>query len=70
MTVFQRRNNVSLSALNQRQNLTLKQRLFWFHTKIILSIMLYQQTQHVESLSELRRHVNTDEFSRHFEVAF
>ena len=26
ITVFQRRNNVSLSTLNQRRNLTLKQR--------------------------------------------
>ena len=53
MTVFQRRNNISLSALNQRQNLSLKQRLFWFDTKIIF-VLLYQQTQHVESMSELR----------------
>ena len=53
MAVFQRRNNVSLSALNQRQNLTLKQRLFWSDTKVIF-VLLYQQTQHVESMSELR----------------
>ena len=52
MTVFQRRNNVSLSALNHCQNLKLKQRLFWFDTKIIF-VLLYQQTQYVESMSEL-----------------
>ena len=32
-TVFQRRNNVSLSTLNQRRNLTLKQRWFWVDSK-------------------------------------
>ena len=35
VTVFQRRNNVSLSTLNQRRNLTLKQRWFWVDTKNI-----------------------------------
>ena len=35
VTVFQRRNNVSLSTLNQRRNLTLKQRWFWVGTKNI-----------------------------------
>ena len=34
MTVFQRQNNVSLLTLNQRRNLTLKQRWFWVDTKI------------------------------------
>ena len=33
---FQRRNNVSLSTLNQRRNLTLKQRGFWVDTKKVL----------------------------------
>ena len=33
MTVFQRRNNVVLSTLNQLQNLTLKQRCFWVDTE-------------------------------------
>ena len=33
ITVFQRRNNVSLSTLNQRRNLTLKQRWFWVDSK-------------------------------------
>ena len=32
-TVFQRRNNVCLSTLNQRRNLTLKQRWFWVDSK-------------------------------------
>ena len=53
MTVFQRRNNVGLSALNHCQNLTLKQRLLWFDTKTNF-VLLYQQTQHVESMLELR----------------
>ena len=35
VTVFQRRNNISLSTLNQRRNLTLKQRWFWVDTKNI-----------------------------------
>ena len=33
MSVFQHRNNVSLSTLNQRQNLTLKQCGFWVDSK-------------------------------------
>ena len=36
MTVFQHRNNVILSKLNQRQNLTLKQRCFWVDNENIL----------------------------------
>ena len=36
MTVFQRRHNIILSTLNQRQNLTLKQRCFWVDTENIL----------------------------------
>ena len=36
MTVFQRRNNVVLSKLNQRQNLTLKQCCFWVDNENIL----------------------------------
>ena len=36
ITVFPRRNKVSLSTLNQRQNLTLKQRWFWVGTKKVL----------------------------------
>ena len=39
MTVFQRRNNVSLSTLNERQSLTLKQRWFWVHHKNIFAFM-------------------------------
>ena len=35
ITLFQRRNNVSLSLLNQRQNLKLKQRRFWVDHKNI-----------------------------------
>ena len=33
ITVFQLRNSVSLSTLNQRRNLTLKQRWFWVDSK-------------------------------------
>ena len=33
ITVFQSRNNVSLSMLNQRRNLMLKQRWFWVNSK-------------------------------------
>ena len=42
MTVFQRRNNVSLSTLNQRRNLTLKQRWFWVDSKKLLSSTVLQ----------------------------
>ena len=42
MTVFQRRNNVSLSTLNQRRNLTLKQRWFWVDSKKLLSLTIIQ----------------------------
>ena len=67
ITVFQRRNNVILSTLKQLENLPLKQRWFWVDTKPKI-ILLYQQTQQVESMSKLRRHVN--EFPRHFDVLF
>ena len=40
MTVFQRRSNVSLSTLNQRRNLTLKQRWFWVDSKKLLSLTI------------------------------
>ena len=40
MTIFQRRNNVSLSTLNQRRSLTLKQRWFWVDSKKLLSSMI------------------------------
>ena len=39
ITIFKRWNNVSLSALNQRQNLKLKQRWFWVEHKIIFVLM-------------------------------
>ena len=42
MTVFQRRNNVSLSTLNQRRNLTLKQRWFWVDSKKLLALTILQ----------------------------
>ena len=42
MAVFQRRNNVSLSTLNQRRNLTLKKRWFWVDSKKLLSLMIIQ----------------------------
>ena len=42
MTVFQRRNNVSLSTLNQRRNLTLKQRWFWVYSQKLLSLTILQ----------------------------
>ena len=42
MTVFQRRNNVSLSTLNQRRNLTLEQCWFWVDSKKLLSLTIMQ----------------------------
>ena len=42
MTVFQRRNNVSLSTLNERRKLTVKQRWFWVDSKKRLSLMIMQ----------------------------
>ena len=42
MAVFQRRNNVSLSTLNQRRNLTLKQPWFWVDSKKLLSLTIIQ----------------------------
>ena len=42
MTVFQRRSNVSLSTLNQRRNLMLKQRWFWVDSKKLLSLTILQ----------------------------
>ena len=42
MAVFQRRNHVSLSTLNQRRNLTLKKRWFWVDSKKLLSLMIIQ----------------------------
>ena len=68
-TVFQRRNNVILSTLKQHQNLTLKQQWFWVDTKTNF-VLLYQQTQHVESMSKFRRHLNIDEFLCHFDMLF
>ena len=69
ITVFQRRNDVILSTLKQHQNLMLKQRWFWVDTKTNF-ILLYQQTQHVESMSKFRQHVNIDEFLHHFDMLF
>ena len=40
INVFQRRNNISLSTINQRRNLTLKQRWFWVDYKNIFGLML------------------------------
>ena len=42
MTLFQRRSNVSLSTLNQRRNLTLKQRWFWVDSKKLLALTILQ----------------------------
>ena len=42
MTLFQRRNNVSLSTLSQRRNLSLKQRWFWVDSKKLLSLTIMQ----------------------------
>ena len=69
ITVFQRRNNVILSTLKQHQNLTLKQLWFWVDTKTNF-VLLYQQTQHVESMSKFRRHVNVSKVPRHFDMLF
>ena len=41
ITVFQRRNNVSSSSLNQPRNLKLKQPWFWVDKKNIFVVMLY-----------------------------
>ena len=41
ITLFQRWNNVILSTLNQRRNLTLKQRWFWVDTKNFLLLLYY-----------------------------
>ena len=42
MTVFQRRNDISLSTLNQHRNLTLKERSFWVDSKKLLSLTIIQ----------------------------
>ena len=42
MTVFQCRNNVNLSTLNQRPSLMLKQRWFWVDSKNLLSLTIIQ----------------------------
>ena len=42
MVIFQRRNNVSLSTLNQSRNLTLKQRWFCVDSKKLLSLTIIQ----------------------------
>ena len=42
MTVFQSRNNASLSTLNRRRNLTVKQRWFWVDSKNLLSLTIIQ----------------------------
>ena len=42
MIVFQRGSNVSLSTLNRRRNLTLKQRWFWVDSKKLLSLTIIQ----------------------------
>ena len=41
MTVFQRRNNIVISTLTQRQNLTLKQRCFWVDTGKLFTPILW-----------------------------
>ena len=42
MTVFQRRNKVSLSTLNPRRNLMLKQLWFWVDSRKLLSLTIIQ----------------------------
>ena len=42
MTVFQRRNKVSLSTLNPRRNLMLKQRCFWVDSRKLLPLTIIQ----------------------------
>ena len=69
ITVFQCHNYGILSTLKQRQNFMLEQRWFWLDTKTNF-VLLYQQTQNVESMSKLRRHVNIAKFPRHFDVLF
>ena len=56
MTVFQRRNNVSLSTLNQRRSLTLKQPWFWVDSKKLLSLTIMQCLRTV-TLSDICSHL-------------
>ena len=69
IAVFQPQSNVILSTLKQYQSLTLKQRWFWIDTKPNF-VLLYQQTQHVESISKFCRHLNINKFPRHFDMLF
>ena len=43
--------------------------MIWVDTKTNF-VLLYQQTQHVQSVSKLRRHVNIDKFLRYFDMLF
>ena len=75
LTVFQCRNSVSLSTLNQRQNLTLKQRSFWvdskkqFYSYIMLfeksKILLYSRWKDNRiSISKQRQFINVKSTSK------
>ena len=54
ITVFQRRNNISSSTLNQRRNLTLKQRWFWVDSKKVL-FLCYDAQEVVIFILTLKR---------------
>ena len=56
MAVFQHRNSVSLSKLNQRWNLRLKQRWFWVDSKKPLSLTIIQCLRTV-TLSNICSHL-------------
>ena len=54
MTVFWRRNNISLSMLNQRRNLTLKQCWLWIDTKKV-SLLCYHAQEFIIFILTLKR---------------
>ena len=47
----------------------MKQRWFWVDTQTNF-VLLYQQIQHVESMSKFCWHINIDDFLRHFDMLF
>ena len=55
MTVFERRNNVSLSALNQRRSFTLKQHSFWAGSKKVILFIYHDAWKIKIFISTLKR---------------
>ena len=67
VTVFQRRNNVILSTLNQRRNLTLKQRWFWVDTKKLFAPILWcskSYSLYINAVKTLYFNVETTSFDQ------